>query len=276
METLAAIYWKNRLHFVFYAMRAFLMLLLMTIGLHSFGQYPFERYPAIKYKEYANWKEIKRMGKNNHDTVEYILSIPKFFNKKDNLTIRLAQEGWDSSDISLFRNGRLIQHFFEPMTFHTYYGFQHVFAPVRVADINGDKTPDCKLLISYEGTGLAILNTRVIYLFQHSDHSFTKISYLDMIDGKDVPANRPERDFNGDGNYEIITMSINGYQNHSYWVYNLYNFKNNTFVSVNSKYDYPILIQFLNRDNYEVTRKMSRQKMKDFAEKRPEDFDERK
>lgn len=255
-------------------MRTIVILLLMTFGLNSSGQYPFERYPAIKYKQYANWKEIKRIGKNNNETVEYILTIPGFFNKKDNLTIKLTPG--DSSDISLFRNGKLTQHFVEPMNVYADYGFPGTFAPVRVADINGDGMPDCKLLISYRGTGLAILNTRVIYLFQHSDHSFRKISYLDMIDGNDVPANRPERDFNGDGNYEIITMSLTGYKDHSYWAYNLYNFKNNTLVSVNNKYNYPILIQFLNRENYKVTRKIPRQKMKDFAEKRPEDYDERK
>jgi len=235
----------------------------MTIGLHSFGQYPFERYPAIKYKEYANWKKIDKSGRRG-----FTMTIPKFFNKKYSLTIQITSGGWDSSYISLFRNGKQIQHVFEPMEINKYVDFP----PVRVADINGDNMPDCKLQISYMGNGIAALNTRIIYLFQHSNHTFTKISYLDMIDGPYESDARPERDFNGDGNYEIITRSLTEYNEHSYWVYNLYNFKHNTLVSVNNKYNYPIMIQFLNRENFEVTRKISRQRMKDFAEKRPEEF----
>jgi hypothetical protein len=134
---------------------------------------------------------------------------------------------------------------------------------------------DCKLLIPYNGNGLASLNTRVIYLFQHKDNSFTKISYLDMINGKHAGDNRSERDFNKDGNYKIIAMSLISYHNHSYWVFNLYNFLNNELESVNNKYNYPILIQCLFPDNYNVARNISREKMKSFALAKPEDYDKR-
>ncbi len=201
-----------------------------------------------------------------------MLTIPKFFNKKDSLTIQLSSftKNWDSSYITLFRNGKQIQRFFEPMGFDI-----NVFASVRIADINGDNQQDCKLLIPYMENGIDALNTRVIYLFQHKDNTFTKISYLDMIDGENAGDNRSERDFNDDGNYEIITMSLISYNNHSYWVYNLYDCKDDSLVSVNNKYNYPILIQFLYRKNFEITNNISRQKLKDFTETKPEDYDKR-
>ncbi len=250
-------------------MRNFILLFLLTLTLHSFGQYPFEKYPALKYREYINWKEIE---KDSKEKKEFTLTVPKFFDKKDSLTIQLTSftKNWDSSYITLFRNGKQMQRFFEPFGFDI-----NVFAPVRLADINGDNRQDCKLLIPYMGNGIAALNTRVIYLFQNSDKTFTKVSFLDMIDGKHAGDNRSERDFNRDGNYEIITMSLTGYDSHSYWVYNLYNFKNNTLVNVNNRYDYPILIQFLYRKNFEITKNLSRQKMKDFAEPQPEELDKR-
>ena len=139
-----------------------------------------------------------------------------------------------------------------------------------IADINGDKLQDIKLVVPYMSNGLG-LNTRVIYLFQQTNKSFTKISFDDKMFGQ----NRQERDFNNDGNYEIITMTLISYQNHSYWAYNLFDYKNNNFISVNNKYDYPILIQFLYKDNFKITNKMSRQKMKEFAQTKPEKYDKR-
>jgi hypothetical protein len=248
-------------------MRPLIVLLLLNLSFNSFGQYPFERHPGVHYTEYKKWKQV---GKNG-DRV-FTLAIPKFFNKKDSLTIQLSSSigDEDSSFITLFRNGKQIQRFFEPINFN-----QNVFAPVRVADINGDHMLDCKLLIPYMGNGLASLNTRVIYLFQHKDESFTKISYLDVINGKNAGDNRSERDFNKDGNFEIIAMSLATYNEHSYWVFNLYNVQNNDLVSVNAKYNYPILIQCLFEDNFKIANNISREKMKTFAQPKPEDYDKR-
>jgi hypothetical protein len=249
-------------------MRLYIIISLVTLAFNSLGQYPFEKYPAKKYEIISNWKE----DQTNKNENRFLLTIPKFFNSQDSLTILLTSvaNGLDSSFITLFRNGKQIQRFFEPMTFDI-----NVFSPVRIADINGDGVLDCKLLIPYMGNGLAALNTRIIYLFLHKDNKFTKISYLDMINSDHAGDNRSERDFNNDGNYEIITTSLINYGNHSYWVYNLYNFKNNDLVNVNNKYNYPILIQFLNRENFKITDKISRQKMKDYASAEPEQYDKK-
>jgi hypothetical protein len=94
-----------------------------------------------------------------------------------------------------------------------------------------------------------------------------------MINGEHAGDNRSERDFNHDGNYEIMTMSLVSNNNHAFWVYNLYNFRNNDLISVNDTYNYPVLIQFLNRENFKITDKISRKKMKDYARAKPELYD---
>jgi hypothetical protein len=247
-------------------MRNFITLYLLTLALNSFGQYPFEKYPRINYKTYKDWKVYNTNEKAGK--TEFVLTVPKFYDKKDSLSIGLTSFNgkWDSSYITVFKNGKQLQRFFEPMFFYD----TNLSEPIMLADINGDKLQDIKLTVPYMGNGTASLNTRVIYLFQHKDKKFTKISFMDKMSD-----NRPERDFNGDGNYEIITMTLASYQDHSYWSFNLFNFKNNDLVSTNNKYNYPILIQFLYRDNFKITNKISRQKMKDFGQTKPEDYDRR-
>lgn len=245
-------------------MRSFITLFLSALALHSFGQYPFEKFPALQYKTYKSWKVFRQDEKQT----EYILTIPKFFDRKDSLTLLLTaiESKWDSSFITVLRNGKEVQRFFEPMFFID----ANLMEEVMTADVNGDKLQDIKLVVPYMSNGLGV-NTRVIYLFQQAKKNFTKISFKDEMFGQ----NREERDLNNDGSYEIITMTLTGYQAHSYWVYNLFNYKNNDLVSVDYKYNYPILIQFLYKSNFKITNKMSRQKMKEFAQAKPEEYDRR-
>ena len=128
---------------------------------------------------------------------------------------------------------------------------------------------DIKLFVPNYGCGGYNFYVRVIYLLQKPDGNFNKISFTDLfMDFK----NRLERDFDGDGFYEVITQTFQNYQNHNYWLFDLYDFKNDSLVNVNYKDNYPIMIQLLNRENYEVTSKISREKMKDFTRKLPSDF----
>lgn len=227
------------------------------------GQEPFEKYPVISYRVYKNWKVYNLLDKEKK--IHHTLTIPNFFENKDSITIQLTSfsDNWDSSYVRIYRNKKQILKFFEPMGFSE----GNIFEPIRTADINGDSLTDLKILVPYMGNGIASLNVRVIYLFQKSDSEFTKISFDDKM-----YENRPERDFDGDKNYEIITMTLKGYMNHSYWLYNLYNYNANTLINVNAKDDYPIMIQFLYRKNYKITDKITRQKMKDFALPLPEEY----
>jgi len=171
----------------------------------------------------------------------------------------------DTSLIRVFRNKNLIETIKEPMFFTS---MNVGYRPVRIADINGDALTDIKLVISYLGNGIAGLNERVIYFFQKTDGSFDKISFLDKMAG-------PERDFNADNHFEIITMTLDYYEHHSYWTFNVYNFEAGTLVNQNQKYGYPIMIQFLHRPNFKITDKISAQKMKSFEQVLPEYFDKK-
>ncbi len=225
------------------------------------GQEPFEKYPAISYLEFKDWKHYEKTEKVHHT-----LTIPNFFKNHDSITIQLTSfsNNWDSSYLRIFRNKKQIQKIFEPMGFSS----MNIFEPIRTADINGDGFIDLKIIIPYLGNGIASLNVRVIYLFQKPGGDFTKISFDDKMNG-----NRSERDFDGDKNYEIITMTLTSYENHSYWLYNLYDYSSNSLINVNAKYDYPIMIQFLYRVNHQITDKITRQKMKDFALPLPKGLD---
>ena len=231
------------------------------------AQFPFEKYPAISYKNYNDW--ILYDKSENEKKFHHTLTIPEFYNGNDTITIQLTSftNNWDSSYIRIFKNRKQIQKFFEPMGFSP----SNMSEPARVADINGDGLSDLKLIISYNGTGLACMNVRVIYLFQKNRGEFTKISFDDKMDEN----RRPERDFDGDNNFEIITMNHRSYGGHSYWLFNLYDFNSDQLLNVNEKDNYPIMTQFLLRENYEITNKISREKMKEFALTLPEKYEKK-
>lgn len=242
-------------------------ILIMAFKLTAtYAQYPFEKHKAIQYKEYSDWRETESEQQNG--VYEHVLIVPDFFANGENLKLKLTSyaSNWDSSFVSVYRNNKLLQRQFEPMRLLP----PNIIEPVRVADINGDGMKDIKMVVPYMGNGLAALNVRVIYLFQKHNHTFNKISFLDKMG-----ENRVERDFNGDGNYEIITMNLNGHKNHNYWTFNLYNYGNGTLKNVNDKYGYPIMVQYLYRDNHKVTDKIDRATMKQFAMELPEEFDKR-
>ena len=81
------------------------------------GQEPFEKYPAISYKEYKDWKVYDKSVKEKK--VHQTLTIPDFFENKDSITIQLTSfvDNWDSSSVRIYRNKKQIQKFFEPMGF---------------------------------------------------------------------------------------------------------------------------------------------------------------
>jgi hypothetical protein len=244
-------------------MKSLLLISLLTITTLVFGQdkYPFEKYPSIKYTEFKDWKIYQKT-----DRIHFTLTIPGFFSNTDSLTIQLTsfETKWDSSYIRLFRNKIQIQKIFEPM-FFTYTNVSNY--PTQTLDVNGDDLTDVKLLIPYMGNGLASLNQRVIYLFQKAYGLFTKVSYLDKMG-----AHISERDFDNDSKFEILTMTLKGHENHNYWTFNIYNFKDGELVNQNDMFDYPIMIQYLFKDNFKITENISREKMKMFRDNKPDEY----
>jgi len=249
-------------------MKVIITLLFTLISCLTFGQYAFEKYPAPLFKEYNNWKLYD--WTTTKQTVHHTLSIDNFFDNKDTLTIQLTSFTSNlekASEIRIFLNKVQLQKITEQMFFST---LNMGYEPIRVADINGDGLLDLKILVPYMGVGTAGFNVKVIYLFQTKNQKFIKVSFSDKM-----AENRLERDFNGGGNYEIITMNLVGYEKHSYWVFNIFEYEEEQLKNANYKYNYPIMIQFLYRNNYETTNKIPMGKMKDFTLGLPDDFEEK-
>lgn len=199
----------------------------------------------------------------NMDDLSFDLRIPGFF-ENQKLRIRLSTGiNTSHSYIILYKGKQLLQKIPEAMAFYS----GDLPEPVRVADINGDGLMDIKISVSYHGCGLAAEYVKVIYLFQQPGNKFTKIAYTDMMYD-----NRPERDMDGDGKYEIITKTIQEHKTHNYWLFNIYSFKDNALVNVNDKYGFPIMVQYLYRQNY-TPANISNAILKKYAVKLPEEYE---
>lgn len=217
-----------------------------------FGQYSFEK--LNKPRSFS--LEFKMTEKD--DVQEYSKVIKSFFNDKSDLEVVINGNTKDSRKTYIeVKTKSNFRKYFEEIPFQGTDGFS-------IADFNGDGKKDFKIVCYYMGSGLASLNVRVIYFFQKESKEFTKISFDDKI-----RENMTERDFDGDGNFEIITMTLQNHKNHNYWLFNLYNFLNGDLVCVNNKMNYPIMVQYLFKDNYKLTTKFGRKEMKKYELKKP-------
>jgi hypothetical protein len=117
--------------------------------------------------------------------------------------------------------------------------------PIRVGDLNGDKLLDVKIIYDYHSNGLA-LSFRPIYLIQDENGFFKKYSFDNMFEDRiDL-----ERDFNSDGKFEIQSVRLIQQNNHSYWYFQIFQINDTDLMEVSSKFNYPILVQFLKKRNY--------------------------
>lgn len=236
-------------------MTNFLKYTFLFFPIFVFGQYPFEKYKKPK----TSSLEFKMIEENR--VLKYSKNVKSFFNDKSDLEVIINGNIDDSRKTYIEVNTKSKDRkYFEEIPAQGTDGF-------HIADFNCDGKKDFKIVCYYMGSGLASLNVRVIYFFQKANKEFTKISFDDKIG-----ENMTERDLNGDGNFEIITMSLQNHKNHNYWLFNLYNFVNENLVCVNDKMNYPIMIQYLFKDNYKVTKKLTRKEMRKYELKKPEEL----
>lgn len=236
-------------------MTRFLKCTLFLFPIFVFGQYPFEKFQSPQYKSLV----FEMTQKEN--VVEYSKILTSFFN--------------DKSDVEVVINGNLENSKKTYIQVKSKFNSKRYFEEIPIqgtdglyiADFNGDGKKDFKIVCLYMGSGLAGLSVRVLYFFQKENKEFAKISFDDMMEG-----NRIERDLNGDGNFEIITMTLQGHLNHNYWLFNVYNYVDGNLSCLNDKVNYPIMVQFLYRDNYKITKKISRKEMKNYQLKKPEEL----
>ncbi|RZK11175.1 MAG: hypothetical protein EOO46_07675 [Flavobacterium sp.] len=218
---------------------------LFINAFYANAQYDFEKYPSIEYKDY-DWETVK-----SDDGVTHKVIVPDFYINSESLILKINYYTEEAKDSEIYISGIKYKEDIP----YTPIGL----SSLRIADVNGDGLKDIKIISYYMGNGLASLNVKVIYFFQQANGGFIKIAYEDKMGD-----NRLERDFDGDGNFEIITMKIQGHKNHNYWLFNIYNFVNGKIENVNSKENYPIMVQILNRETFKITSKLSRQEMKQY------------
>lgn len=215
--------------------------LLFFFPLIVSGQYDFEKYPLINHN---TWHcDIFR---ETDEKEEISREIPKFFKNGEPLIIQLTsfkQHWFENSLISISQKNNIIQQFSEDVPFNI-----RVMEGFKVADYNGDGLNDLK-----------IVATRVIYLYQQPNNSLLKISF-DTLRNENIY----ERDFDEDGNHEIITMNLLSFENHNYYYFNLFNFVDGKLISVNKKYNYPIVFEYLGQKFVKVNEKIDPEKMKIF------------
>jgi len=68
-------------------------------------------------------------------------------------------------------------------------------------------------------------------------------------------------------------MSLTGHDNHNYLAFNIFEYMDGQLRNANNKDNYPIMIQLLYQDNYEITDKIDRDQMKKFTKQLTENYD---
>lgn len=235
-------------------MKNLVLLFLVAFCLPSRAQYPFEELKAANYGIFEDWKtEIGKDSLPEKRTIE-IGNFDRSSVLKIEQVLRMSlPDSLDYAEINLYRNGDLVK------TFEV--GTRSISdpLPVFVTDLNHDNLKDIKILFPNFGCGAFNYYCQTVFLFQKPGGNFDDFTFSDIYEEFE---NRPERDFNNDGTFEIITQTFQKYGKHNYWLFNLYNYRNGKLVNVNHLADYPIMVPLL---SHEVSTKIPRKKMKEFA-----------
>lgn len=244
------------------------VILISFIALSSFAQYTFESFPKPITAAFKNWKIYDKQ--TTKKKIDFTISITTFYEDKDTLTLQLTNHLYETQNTNfrVFRNSKEI----DKKRIEYLYALSPFATPdsVFIGDFNGDSLNDIKIYLpNYIAAGSYNSYAQVIYLFQKEDGTFNTFSFSDYFDGFE---NRFERDFDNDGNFEIITQTYQKIDGHSYWSFNLYNYTSEGLINVNSKGNYPILIQLLNRENFEITKNLYKDKTIKYAIKLPSDY----
>lgn len=240
--------------------RYYIVLIFFFVYFNGKAQYPFEKEKGIKYIEYKNWENIE-FSKDSFPLKKEIV-IPDFGLNKKQLKIECIakfsqNDSLDSTILKIYFDDKLVKKIninvnpiFEPLS-------------IYMQDVNGDKLQDLKLIFPNYGCGNYNYYCQVVYLFQNKENKFNEIIFTDLYEDFE---NRIERDFNKDGNFEIITQTFKNYGKHNYWLFNIYNFYKGKLLNVNYLKNYPIMIPL---DSYIISKRIPRVKMKEFEIKSP-------
>jgi hypothetical protein len=220
--------------------------ILLFCCINGFSQYSFEKYPSIKY--------VKAVISDTYQEDKSYVGVIKYNDLKIEL---LENRQTDSSNIIIYQAGKIIQKIKEVDDIMPIM----VIDSAMIGNINNDKQIDFKITLANPGNGFAALMIRKIYLFGNNG-KFNKVSFLDFSD-------QIERDFNNDNNFEIIGVDHIFYKNHSYWIYDLYNYQNRNLINVSQSNNYPIMIQYLYKENYKEFKGCTNDELKKLSKPKP-------
>lgn len=153
------------------------------------------------------------------------LKAQKGFNI-DSVVVMEQKARLEESVMLFYKDSKVVQKILVP------FWIKKVIPIAEFADFNKDGIPDIKFRIrTIEKGTTALLNYKVFLFSQQSKYRVMR--FVDFSSEK-------EYDINGDGIPEIIGCSTTNYNGQNYWVFNLYNWVNNTLKSVSKEYDYPL------------------------------------
>jgi len=153
------------------------------------------------------------------------LKAQKGFNI-DSVVVMEQKARLEESVMLFYKDNKVVQKIIVP------FWIKNVIPIAEFADFNKDGIPDIKFrILTLEKGNTALLNYKVFLMSQQS--KYRVMSFVDFSSEK-------EYDINGDGIPEIIGCSTTNYNGQNYWVFNLYNWVNNTLKSVSKEYDYPL------------------------------------
>jgi hypothetical protein len=226
----------------------FLCAILLFVSAKCFAQYPFEKYPKLKYDSVL-LKRIARTEKSNVFIANY----------KDYKIELLELPLKDSTNLLIYRKKKLIQKIKSDIFLYPY-----LDEMLYVADIDGNGLIDFKFTSGNVGaSGLASSRIFKFYLFNKGGGRFTPVILGDFFSYK-------ERQLLPGKGYAIIGQSLAEYKGHNYWLFDLYEYKNHKIVNVSKQYGYPIAVPFLYNETFKPTNKIPKKELKRLSLKVPD------
>jgi hypothetical protein len=221
----------------------YIFFILVLLTLKGYAQYPFEKFPVKKYDSVA----FKLVGED-FDTTSVDYAHYK------NYTIKLVRDksAQLGGKILLYYKGKLIK------TADGHFGMiRSADFPLYIEDVNGDGIPDFVFkTFNSAGTGLAGAHIYNTWFIKKSNNDFQTIQFQSFYD-------KPERQykFDGKGNYITIGQSLTFYKRHSYWIFDLYQYKNGKLINVSEEYNYPVAVPYLDKETYTPTNKIPKKQL---------------
>lgn len=205
--------------------------IVALIPKYGFTQKHFTDFKSINYQ-----KVLIKKPQNNGDSLLVANADFKKINGLKNYQISIKRNNDpDKTNILILKGNTILKNILVESPYWT------INDTIKIADIDGNGLIDVKLSFYNNGNGLAASLSRKVYLF-NQQNTFKSIQFFDFAEDN-------EFDFNNDDNYEILSCNHIYKNNHSYWVYNIYNFSNNKLINVSKQFNYPLLTKHLYRTN---------------------------